>query len=164
MLFLLSSNLCWPYWGCWKENWFRMQSSFVPAGFKAFGSQEHLQWLQLLKAQIIPGLKLHMHTLMSRCSQCPLWITWVHPQSKLLQDSIVFECLFWNKCSNLKRFGRIEVMQTTKSFSCSQRIFLSYRTCGIWCKNITYVYEYLMFIYVCLHHICVSISCVSEQH
>ncbi len=63
--FPLSGNLCWPYWGCWKKNWFRMQLSFVSAGFKASGSQEQIQWIQivrLLKAQICPGLKLYIYS------------------------------------------------------------------------------------------------------
>lgn len=61
--FPLRGNLCQPYWGGWKENWFRMQ--FASAGFKASGSLQHLQWIQILrslKPQIHPGLKLYIHS------------------------------------------------------------------------------------------------------
>lgn len=75
--FPLSGNLCWPYWGCWKEYWFRMKSSFVSVSFEASGNLEHHQWIEivrLLKVQICTGLKLCIYGYVRR-QQWPLWRT-----------------------------------------------------------------------------------------
>lgn len=122
--FPLNSNLCWPYWSCCKENWFRVQSSFVSVGFKAFSSYKSHQWIQilrLLKAQRHPGLTL-IYTHYVKMFSMPA-----------MNSRSASSVQITNKLLYLNVYAEINVYWLGRTVN---------YTCCIWCKNTAYMHEY----------------------